>query len=164
MGKGALARRAHASGVPMSHFRRATIEGGLFFFTIALANRSSDLLVRHIDRLRRFYVMIQRHHPFETIAICVLPDHLHALWRLPSGDADFPRRWSLIKSGFSRGLPGDEPRSRSKLRQAREGTVATPILGTCDSQQSRSWAATLINSLQSREARAGQACLRLAVQ
>ena len=74
VGKGALARRAHASGVPMSHFRRATIEGGLFFFTIALANRSSDLLVRHIDRLRRFYVMIQRHHPFETIAICVLPD------------------------------------------------------------------------------------------
>ena len=101
-----MLRRAHASGVPMSHYRRTSIEGGRFFFTIALADRSSDLLVRHIDRLRRFYVMIQRHHPFETIAICVLPDHLHALWRLPSGDADFSRRWSLIKSGFSRGLPG----------------------------------------------------------
>ena len=105
----------------MSHFRRATIEGGLFLFTIALANRSSDLLVRHIDRLRRFYVMIQRHHPFETIAICVLPDHFHALWRLPAGDADFPRRWSLIKSGFSRGLPVDEPRSRSKLAKRERG-------------------------------------------
>ena len=105
----------------MSHFRRAAIEGGLFLFTIALADRSSDMLVRHIDRLRRFYVMIQQHHPFETIAICVLPDHLHALWRLPSGDADFPRRWSLIKSGFSRGLPGDAPRSRSKIARRERG-------------------------------------------
>ena len=105
----------------MSHYRRASIEGGLFFFTIALADRSSDLLVRHIDRLRRFYIMIQRHHPFETIAICVLPDHLHALWRLPSGDANFPLRWSLIKSGFSRGLRGNELRSRSKVAKRERG-------------------------------------------
>jgi putative transposase len=33
-----------------------------------------------------------------------LPDHLHAVWSLPQGDADFPLRWSLIKSGFS-GFP-----------------------------------------------------------
>jgi putative transposase len=109
------------SGLAMSHYRRASIDGGLFFFTVTLADRSSDLLLRHIDRLRRIYRMIQERHPFETIAICVLPDHLHALWRLPSGDANFPLRWSLIKSGFSRGLPGDEPRSRSKLGRRERG-------------------------------------------
>jgi hypothetical protein len=36
----------------MSRYRRARIEGGTFFFTVTLADRSSDLLVRHIDRLR----------------------------------------------------------------------------------------------------------------
>jgi len=37
----------------MSWYRRLKIEGGVFFFTGALADRTDDLLVRHIDRLRR---------------------------------------------------------------------------------------------------------------
>jgi putative transposase len=73
----------------MSRYRRARIDGGTFFFTLALADRTSDLLVRHIDQLRRSYAIIQKHLPFETFAICILPDHLHALWQLPEGDADF---------------------------------------------------------------------------
>jgi putative transposase len=36
----------------MSRYRRVKIEGGLSFFTLALADRRSDLLVRHIERLR----------------------------------------------------------------------------------------------------------------
>ncbi|MGA2129131.1 MAG: hypothetical protein ABSG76_23620 [Xanthobacteraceae bacterium] len=40
----------------MSRYRRAKIEGGVYFFTVVLADRSSDLLVREIDRLRRIYV------------------------------------------------------------------------------------------------------------
>lgn len=34
----------------------------------------------------------------------VLPEHLHALWTQPVGDADYSTRWRLIKSGFSRSL------------------------------------------------------------
>jgi hypothetical protein len=30
----------------MSHYRRLKIEGGAFFYTLALADRGSDLLVR----------------------------------------------------------------------------------------------------------------------
>jgi putative transposase len=105
----------------MSRYRRAKIEGGVFFFTVTLANRSSDLLVRHIDRLRRMYTSAQRRNPFETIAICVLPDHLHAIWELPDGDSNFPLRWSLIKSGFSRGLPADDIPSASKLARRERG-------------------------------------------
>jgi putative transposase len=67
----------------MSRYRRANIEGGSFFFTLALADRSSDLLVCHVDRLRRAYKVVQERLPFETVAICILPDHLHALWLLP---------------------------------------------------------------------------------
>ena len=36
---------------PMSRYRRFKIEGGAFFFTLALADRGSDFLVRHIERL-----------------------------------------------------------------------------------------------------------------
>jgi putative transposase len=97
------------------------IEGGVFFFTVTLADRSSDLLVRHIDRLRRMYASIQKRQPFETIAICVPPDHLHAVWALPPEDADFSSRWSLIKSGFSRGLAVDAPRSDSKTAKREKG-------------------------------------------
>jgi putative transposase len=105
----------------MSRYRRAKIEGGVFFFTVALADRSSDLLARHMDRLRRIYTSVQQRQPFETIAICVLPDHLHAVWQLPDGDFDFPSRWSSIKSGFSRGLPIEVPRSQSKIARRERG-------------------------------------------
>ena len=105
----------------MSRYRRAKIEGGAFFFTVTLADRSSDLLVRHIDRLRRMYMSAQQRNPFETIAICVLPDHLHAIWQLPDGDADFALRWSLIKSGFSRGLAQDASPSPSKSARRERG-------------------------------------------
>jgi hypothetical protein len=37
----------------MSRYSRVKIEGGISFFTLALADRGNDLLVRHIERLRR---------------------------------------------------------------------------------------------------------------
>ena len=76
----------------MSRYRRAKIDGGVLFFTVTLADRSSDLLVQHIDRFRSVYTSVQKTYPFETIAICVLPDHLHSVWSLPPGDANFPLR------------------------------------------------------------------------
>jgi len=33
----------------MPQYLRPRIEGGAYFFTVTLADRSSDLLVRHID-------------------------------------------------------------------------------------------------------------------
>jgi putative transposase len=67
------------------------------------------------------YTSIRERRPFETIAICVLPDHLHAVWALPPDDADYSSRWSLIKSGFSRGLAVDAPRSDSKVAKRERG-------------------------------------------
>ncbi|MGJ4949227.1 REP-associated tyrosine transposase [Bradyrhizobium sp. HKCCYLS20291] len=88
----------------MPNYRRASIKGGMFFFTVVLENRSSHLLVDQIGRLRACYRIARRRRPFETIAICVLPDHLHAIWALPDNDSDYPLRWNMIKSSFSRGL------------------------------------------------------------
>jgi len=105
----------------MSRYRRANIEGGTFFFTVTLADRSSDLLVRHIDHLRQAYRAAQKLYPFETLAICILPDHVHAVWTLPPDDSNFPLRWRLIKSGFSRAVPADAARTDSKIRKREKG-------------------------------------------
>jgi putative transposase len=104
----------------MPQYVRARIKGSVFFFTVVLARRPSNLLVEEIERLRHVYQAVQRRRPFETIAICVLPDHVHALWALPEDDADFSARWSLIKSGFSRGLD-PQARSVSKISKREKG-------------------------------------------
>jgi putative transposase len=89
-------------------YRRADTTGGTYFFTVNLAERHSDLLVRHITDLRTVIQRVKEAHPFATLAMVVLPEHLHAVWRLPPGDADYPLRWSQIKAGFSRHLPKAE--------------------------------------------------------
>src|ERR1700730_3152988 len=106
----------------MSQYRRARDQGSVFFFTVVLAERPSNLLVDQVDRLRQVYRTIQRRRPFETIAICVLPDHLHALWALPDGDADFSSRWNLIKGGFSRGLDPAQVRSAARLQKEKKAS------------------------------------------
>jgi putative transposase len=105
----------------MSRYRRLRHEGGTFFFTVTLADRSSDLLVRHVDRLRESYAWAQHRQPFKTLAICILPNHLHAIWVLPEDDADFGLRWNLIKTRFSRGLPAAASRSESKTAKREKG-------------------------------------------
>ena len=86
-----------------------------------LADRSSCLLVNQIECLREAYRTVQQRRPFETIVVCVLPDHIHALWALPDGDADFSTRWSLIKNYFSR---DQETRSRSISKIRKRETMA----------------------------------------
>jgi putative transposase len=95
-------------------YRRSASPGGTYFFTVNLADRRLDTLVRHIDNLREVIRKVKTQHPFDIVAMVVLPDHLHSVWRLPPGDADYPGRWSLIKAGFSRALAGCEPISTSR--------------------------------------------------
>ncbi len=64
--------------------------------------------MRHIDDLRAAMKTVKNAHPFTILEMAVLPEHLHAIWRLPPGDADYPLRWSLIKAGFSRRLAKGE--------------------------------------------------------
>jgi REP element-mobilizing transposase RayT len=42
--------------------------------------------------------------PFVTDAIVILPDHLHAILTLPSGDSDFSDKWRRIKESFTRSV------------------------------------------------------------
>lgn len=103
----------------MPRYIRSSVPGATYFFTVTIADRSSDALVRHVNLLREAYVKVRRRHPFETIAICVLPEHLHCIWQLPEGDADFAIRWQQIKHGFSLGVP-ERSAMRLSLRAKRE--------------------------------------------
>ncbi|MDR0181537.1 REP-associated tyrosine transposase [Lysobacter arvi] len=106
----------------MSNYRRAWSPGGTWFFTVALLNRrGNNLLVREIDLLRRVVAGVMARHPFRIHGWVVLLDHLHCVIELPHGDTDFPRRWRLIKGGFSKGLPKAEYRSAVRVRRGERG-------------------------------------------
>ncbi|SDR12285.1 putative transposase [Pseudoxanthomonas sp. CF385] len=105
----------------MTHYRRAFVPGATYFFTVNLADRQATLLVDHIDLLRDAVRYTRKRHPFDIDAMVVLPDHLHAVWTLPPGDADFPLRWRLIKTWFSRHLPHGEHRRASHVDKSERG-------------------------------------------
>jgi putative transposase len=106
---------------PTMRYRRSTAAGGSFFFTVNLQDRSLDLLLRHVDALRAVTRQVRARHPFEIVAMVVMPEHLHAIWRLPEGDADFALRWSLIKAGFSRSIPAVEAVGKSRSGKRERG-------------------------------------------
>lgn len=105
----------------MTDYRRNFVPGGSYFFTVAAADRSSRLLVDNMDLLRDALLLVKRSMPFGLIAMAVMPEHLHCVWTLPAGDADYPTRWKKIKAAFSRGLPKGESRSASRIAKGERG-------------------------------------------
>jgi len=85
------------------HYRRVFTPGGTFFFTLVTLQRrpvfASD---QAVEVLRSAFRAVRTLRPFRTDAIVVMPDHLHCLWTLPPGDADFSTRWRLIKTWFTK--------------------------------------------------------------
>lgn len=86
----------------MPDFRRYFVPGGTYFFTLVTARRAP------IFRSERARVLLgeamrkkREEAPFESIAIVLLPDHLHAIWTLPEEDDDYPNRWKAIKAQFT---------------------------------------------------------------
>lgn len=88
----------------MPRYRRIRQPGGTYFFTVNLAQRGDDLLLREIDLLRAAMRATLADRPVRIDAMVVLPDHLHAVWTLPKGDADYSTRWGAIKARFVQGL------------------------------------------------------------
>jgi len=102
-------------------YRRSDIKGGTYFFTVNLAERQRTLLTDEINILREVINKVKKRYPFELDAMVVLPDHIHAIWTLPENDNDYPTRWMLIKSGFSRQILKDEQRSASRKQKGERG-------------------------------------------
>ena len=88
----------------MSHYRRADNPGGCYFFTVVTYQRRPFLTDDMARRcLRHAWRIVRERRPFEVVTLCLLPDHLHCIWRLPPDDADFSTRWASIKAIFTRG-------------------------------------------------------------
>ena len=103
----------------MSNYIRPKATGRSIFFTVALAGRGDDLLLREIERLRQAVRITHAERPFGIRAWVVLPDHLHAICTLPQGDGDFSTRWRLIETRFAAGLPKGRLRLSHLARQER---------------------------------------------
>ncbi len=111
----------------MSRYRRATSAGSCYFFTV-VAYRRQPILCNEAIRsaLRTAIETVRATRPFVINAWVLLPDHLHCVWTLPDGDANFSSRWMIIKRSVSLAC-GEDNRcadwmSTSKLKH-RESTI-----------------------------------------
>jgi putative transposase len=101
----------------MPDYRRNRVPGGTYFFTVALLNRHSRLLIDQIDALRTAVRETRSRAPFHIDAWVVLPEHMHCIWTLPPEDSDYSGRWRAVKKAFSKSMNAGE--QRSAVRQAR---------------------------------------------
>ena len=87
----------------MSNYRRYYVPGGTYFITLVTYNRQ-PILTSSLARscLRQAWLIEQSRRPFETVALCLLPEHLHVMIMLPEHDADFSTRIRNIKMRFTR--------------------------------------------------------------
>jgi putative transposase len=105
----------------MTDYRRNRVPGGVYFFTVNLADRRSDLLIREIEALRDAVRTVRARAPFHIDAWVVLPDHMHCMWTLPETDANFSARWQAIKTASSKRVAPGEPRSASRAGKGERG-------------------------------------------
>ena len=74
-----------------------------------------------MDLLRRAFQHVKEQHPFVIDAAVILPDHLHCIWTLPVGDADFSLRWRLIKTWFTKHFRGKSQFDVNSARARKHG-------------------------------------------
>ncbi len=106
----------------MSEYYRWLVPGGTFFFTVVTYERRPLFAdARAVYLLGDVMKEERRGHDFQIIAMVMMPDHLHCVWSLPSGDSDYSRRWKRIKREFTlRWLDaGGADQAVSKSRRAR---------------------------------------------
>ncbi len=77
----------------MSEYRRWRVEGGTYFFTVVTYQRQRFLTDDNARRCLRLALRrVRAIRPFNILAIVLLPDHLHAVWELSRGNADYATR------------------------------------------------------------------------
>jgi putative transposase len=111
----------------MPRYLRAKGPGNQYFFTVVTYDRRPILTwPESRAALRQAVITARKGAPFGIDAWVLLPDHLHCVWSLPEYDKNYPRRWNVIKSTFSRlmksRLHDETPVSASRARH-RELTI-----------------------------------------
>lgn len=82
----------------MPEYRRTSLPGGSYFFTVNTLGRQ-PLLTKDLLRLalHQGIESARQAYLFTIDAWVLLPDHLHCIWTLPPGDSAFSKRWAIIK-------------------------------------------------------------------
>lgn len=101
----------------MSNYSCAYSTGASYFLTL-VAYRRQNILYEDALRpaLRSAISRTCTERPFVIDAWLLLPDHLHCIWTLPPGDADFSTRWNMIKRRVS--LACSESHRRTEMLTA----------------------------------------------
>lgn len=111
----------------MSRYRRSSLAGGTYFFTVVTHRRQTILCDDTMrSALRAAIESVRSTRPFTIDAWVLLPDHLHCIWTLPEGDADFSTRWMMIKRKVSLACAADYRRSdllTASKQKHRESTI-----------------------------------------
>jgi len=128
----------------MSDYRRYFVPGGSYFFTMKTEhNRPLFRNPENVQLLRTKLREAKAKWPFKTIAIVLLPDHLHLLLSLPPGDDKYSARLGWVKKEFTKAYlagGGQEHRvSASRRKNRRKGVW-----------QRRFWEHTIHNEMTSR--------------
>jgi putative transposase len=109
----------------MPNYIRYKFEGAYYFFTVVTYDRRKLFCserARHC--LHEAIIETQLRYQYESIAFCLMPEHLHCIWKLPADDADYSIRWSMIKGLFTRRYrlraksPESVPASRRRKEEA----------------------------------------------
>ncbi len=108
----------------MSDYRRWYVSGGTYFFTLVTFGRRK-ILTSELARplLRAAIDEVREVMPLDIVAWVLLPDHLHTVWTLPTGDCAYSQRWQAIKGSFTKsylaagGSEGVRNRSRRRRRE-----------------------------------------------
>lgn len=110
----------------MPNYRRYRVHGGTYFFT--LKTEHNALLFaesQNVKLLGEVFRETITRWPFELTAVVLLPDHVHALWTLPPGDANYSTRWAWLKKEFTRRFLAaggtEQATSASRRRNRRRG-------------------------------------------
>jgi putative transposase len=115
----------------MPNYRRLHLPGRSYFFTHVTYQRH-PWLCTDLGRqaLREAIITVRQKHPFAIDAFVLLPDHFHCILTLPKNDADYAKRWRLIKLMVTKACgkelalpleksPSGERRGEGKLWQRR---------------------------------------------
>ncbi|MBX9347481.1 transposase [Chromobacterium vaccinii] len=87
----------------MARFRGDRLSGGCYFFTVVTERRQPILLEPDVRAaLREAILAVRRERPFAIDGWVLLPDHLHAIWSMPDGGADYAMCWREIKRRVTR--------------------------------------------------------------
>jgi putative transposase len=87
----------------MPEYRRVKIPGGTYFLTLVTYQRQRLFSTRKVcDLWHEAVNHVSTYHPFTMVAYCILPDHIHMIWRMPKDDLNYSMRIGEIKKYFSK--------------------------------------------------------------